>query len=337
MSRLEFPESLLFPSSFRNNSTHPPIIQRANKILEAAMRPVEIPRNRQHDWHGISIERENVRQSKPSPFNDLTCSLLNAAVFVASATNTHLLYKAVAKHGAEMLDNRPNKANGDDRKTICHLYLVDPLDDSQLISETNPTSYKIGQGIVGHVAKIKSVLNMAIGDLPDHPTNHLNPRRSDDAFNPDEFWMSYSGDPTKDILCVPIFHEMTRDLVGVLHAQRPSIRAHFRRAKSRQGGRRGRSRSPQKKINEENIDEEKRLQMKKELTAKNRARKAPYQLISEEAFIQLGRLVAAAVLQANADDGENFARQARKFRNQKNMKRVLKILERGTREKKKIN
>lgn len=97
----------------------------------------------------------------------------------------------------------------------------------------------------------------------------------------------YVIDPTKDILCVPIFHEMTRDLVGVLHAQRPSIRAHFRRAKSRQGGRRGRSRSPQKKINEENIDEEKRLQMKKELTAKNRARKAPYQLISEEAFIQL--------------------------------------------------
>jgi hypothetical protein len=341
MSGPQFPESLLFPSSLtKNTSNHPEIIQHANRILHAAMKPVEIPQNRQANWSALSLERSNIRGNAPSPFDDQTRALLDAAALVASATNTHLLYKAVAKHGAEMLDNRPNKLDNDDRRTTVHLYLVDPLDDGQLISETNPQTFTIGEGVVGHVAKTKRVLNMAIGDMPDHPTNHLNPRKADDAFNPDEFWMSYEGDPTKEVLCVPIFNEATlessNDVVGVLHAQRPSIRAHFRKLKSREGGRRGRSRSPAKKSrtfeDQNEMDAKHRLQRQQELSAKNRARQAPYQLISEEALIQLGRLVAAAVLQANADDGENFARQARKFRNQKNMKRVLKVLERGTRE-----
>jgi hypothetical protein len=52
----------------------------------------------------------------------------------------------------------------------------------------------------------------------------------------------------------------------------------------------------------------------------------------EEALVQLARLVAAAVIQSNADAGESFAKQARKFRDQKTCRRVMKILERGTRE-----
>lgn len=189
-----FPPNLLFPSSLtQNTSSQPLVIQQANEILKAAMRPVEIPQNRQHNWTGLSHERHQLRTSTPSPFNDQTRALLNAAALVASATNTHLLYKAVSKHGAAMFDNRPNRVENDDRSTQVHLYLVDPLDDNQLISETSPLVFQIGQGIIGHVAKTKTVLNMAIGDLPDHPTNHLNPRKPDDAFNPDEFWMSYEG------------------------------------------------------------------------------------------------------------------------------------------------
>ena len=348
MSKHNFPPNLLFPSSLSNNSSHPTIIQNANKILEAAMRPVEIPINRQHDWSGITKERTILRDRHDSPFSARVQSILDAAAQVAKATDTHKLYKAVSQHGATMLDHRPERQEQDDRSTIVTLFLIDPLDDDRLISETTTTMFKIGEGIIGHVAATKQVLNMAIGDLPDHPTNHLNPRKPDDAFNPAEFWMSFEGDPTKDVLCCPIIEEPTGDdapvvVLGVLHAERPSIRAHFRRQKSREGT--GRRRSPKKKGGNRGVESSKTSKSKKKeedntaaaaarksATAKNRARKPPFAVDLEEALVQLARLVAAAVIQSNADAGDNFAKQARKFRNQKNMRRVLKVLERGTRE-----
>jgi hypothetical protein len=322
----EFPPNLLFPSSSGNKS-NPAIIKHANKILAAARKPVEVPRCRQHDWENVSLERNKIRCRKPSPFSKRVQSILDAAALVASSTDTHILYKAVAEHGAAMLDNR-ERIDSDNRTTEVNLFLIDPLDDEQLISETSSKIFKIGEGIIGYVASTKRVLNMAIGDLPDHPTNHLNVRKADDAFNPDEFWMSFEGDPTRDVLCVPIFQTPTK-VLGVLHAQRPSIRAHFRREKSREGGRRGRRRSPTKRGG----GGAKRVEpVSNGLSAKKRAANPPYQLELEEAAVQLARLVAAAVLQCNADSGESYVRQAQRFRAQKMKKHVMKVLERGTRD-----
>ena len=329
----QFPPNLLFPSK-PGAKSNPAIIQHANKILAQAMKPVEVPQIRQK-WKVATDTTAGASTSKPSPFSNRVQSILKAAALVASATDTHLLYKAVAKHGAEMLDNR-DRIEQDDRKTECHLFLIDPLDETQLISETTRERYRIGTGIIGYVASTKRVLNMAIGDLPDHPTNHLNVIKPDDAFNPDEFWMSFEGDPTKDVICVPIFEEPKEtdqkptNVLGVLHAQRPSIRAHFRRQKSREGGSRSRSRGSSKKRNRNGNESIEKISTNG-LAAKNRARDPPYNREMEESVIQLARLVAASVLQSNSDAGESFARQAQRFRAQKNMRRVMKVLERNTR------
>ena len=379
-------------------------LRRANALLASARIPVEVPRARQGNLPELAKARESIRAAMRSPFSLLANAVFEACRDVASCVDLHQLFRDTRRAGGRMLDQFP-RIDGDDRRTQVTLFMLDPFDDCMLRSEPDNVSAALGRGIVGHVAKTGRVLNLAIAEMSDHPTNNLNPNKPDNAVDPDEFWMSFQGDPTKDVLCVPVYETkaefeaaqveaealkarqeeelarqtpqekthasvsctwterqtslkkkeqpgsatvnvgsmfaltsatgkvttVRRRIVGVLHAERPSIRAHFRQQRSRQGkrrgghrsrgGSRGGSRGSSRGSNSTNNDID-------SPSAKERAQKAPFSPGLEEAFCQLAHVVSAAIHQANNDAGNGFADQARRFREKKNMTRVFKTFER---------
>lgn len=370
-------------------------LRRANAILAKARVPVEVPRARQGNLPALARAREAVRSATPSSFSPLANALLEASADVAACVDLNALFRVARRAGGMLLDQFP-RIDGDDRKTKVTLFMFDPFDDYVLRSEPGSASAELGKGIVGHVAKTGRVLNLAIAEMADHPTNHLNPKKPDDALDPDEFWMSFQGDPTKDILCVPVYETTeehraaqagaasiaareqealakqtpevqvqtcasctwaerrkpleqldggagggifalslasgkvsaapARKIIGALHAERPSIRAHFRRQRSRQGKRKSGRQSRRKKASSP-IGRSSTSSP----SARERARNAPFTPDLEEALCRFADFVAAAVHQANHDAGNGFADQARRFREKRNMTRVFKTLERRAR------
>ena len=360
----EFIPDLLYKSKSSSHST--PELRLANKLLKEAMAPVEVPQARQGDLPEVSEARAVVRKRVGSSFSSLANAVFEASNKVAACVDLHELFRDVRIYGEKLMDSFP-RLEGDNRKTKVTLFMLDPFDDLMLRTEPEDLSVEVGRGIVGHVAKSGRVLNLAIAEMAGHPTNHLNDavgsKRPDNSVDPDEFWMSYTDDPTKDVLAVPVFEiqdeggakaESDKEscevqtqnsptglfhlasaagkteslcisesgrIVGVLLAERPSIRAHFRRQRSRQGKRRGgrRSRGSSREQSE-------RPNIKP--SPKERAQNAPYSPGLEEALCQLARIVSAAIKQANNDAGNSFADQARRFREKKNMTRVFKTFER---------
>eukprot|EP00949_MAST-11_sp_MAST-11-sp1_P001743 g1743.t1 len=312
-----------FKRHLLSESASDPQIERAYQILAEAEVPVEIPQARQGALARLSSANKALRALAGDAFHPYIRQLVDSCNRCSYATDTHKLYPA-AKTAIESLLQKHPAYPDDDRKVTGTLLLVDVLDDRRLVSESISRQIPFGTrgGIAGHVAASKEIINMSIAELKDHPTNHLNENRADDALSPDEFWQSFAGDPTKEVICVPIVDEENGNLLGVLHAERdsPSV-SRFRKAtKAASKGRRRAPRRASSSSSSQSVDP--------------RAKKAPFIHVEESAVVVLSRFVAAAIKQALTDAGDAAAEQMLRFRTMKTKRRCLKAFERNVRSRK---
>ena len=281
-------------------------MRHALEILEEARRPVELTESRQGKLAQLSSSLKIIRPQLVS-LDEHQRNLVKAGQLVASAIDLHALYRAVEQACPMVLPC-----------TKCALLMVDPLDDERLVSETLNRTLPIAPeiSVVGHCAATKETLNMAVADMSTWPTCD---GREDDGLNPNQFHQSFSRDPTKSVVCVPI---LSGDNVvwGVLYAENEAKKQHFKRSGPRKSSF-GPTQGTKKGID-------------------NRARAPPYSQENEDAMVVLSRYIASSLTHImNGDVQSAFAKHAARFRDMRKKHKVLKKFEQAVqrRRQKKFN
>ena len=265
----------------------------AMDILEEARRPVELSESRQGKLARLS---DSLKRRRPQlvTLDEHQRNLLKGGSLVAKALTLRDLYRAVEEACPIVMPT-----------TKSALLIVDPLDDERLVSETLSRVFQITaeKSVVGHVAATGESLNMAIADMSEWPTKDP---RDDDGLDPNQFHQSYSRDPTKSVVCVPVrAYNAEQSILGVLYAENEAKKQHFKRSGARKA-----SHGSKKK----GID--------------NRARAPPYTRENEDALVVLSKYVSASLAHImNGDVQNSFAKHAARFRDIRKKHKCLKKFE----------
>ena len=98
-----------FRPGLLSTSVSDPNIVRANKILEAARQPVEVPRPRQGDFPGLASAAHVLRAQRESTLSVLHRRLVEGGSAIAAAIDYKSLYEITAAHASRVLDARPRE------------------------------------------------------------------------------------------------------------------------------------------------------------------------------------------------------------------------------------
>ena len=204
-------------------------MKNALHILDEARRPVELSQNRQGRLGSLSGSLKMIRPQMVT-LSEQQRNVVKAGVKIAEATDLHKLYRA-CEEACKIAVKCTHSA----------FLIVDPLDSGRLVSESISKVMKIAPetSVVGHAAATKETLNMAVADMSDWPTRDP---RDDNGMDPNQFHQSFSRDPTKSVLCVPVLDE-TKTVLGVLYVENEAKKQHFKRSGARRQSSRGSTRN----------------------------------------------------------------------------------------------
>eukprot|EP00944_MAST-04C_sp_MAST-4C-sp1_P007968 g7968.t1 len=271
-------------------------MKNALHILDEARRPVELSESRQGKLGLLSNSLKMIRPQMIT-LTEHQRNFIEAGSIIAEATDLHKLYRA-CERACKIAVTCTHSA----------FLMVDPLDSGRLVSESISKVMTIApeSSVVGHAAATKETVNMAVADMSDWPTRDP---RDDNGMDPNQFHQSFSRDPTKSVLCVPVLSD-SKSVLGVLYVENENKRAHFKRRGQRRQSSRG---SIRKK---KGIDE--------------RALAPPFSQEDEDSIVILAKYVKCALVHImNGDVSNAFAKHAARFRDMRTKHKCLKSFEKA--------